>query len=52
MGLQWLRHSKHGRDTDRFILVWASEPYVQQYSDLHVRNAQSGVTMVEIERDW
>jgi hypothetical protein len=45
-------HSKHGRDTYRFILVRASEPYFQQYSDLRVMNAQSGITMVEIKRDW
>ena len=42
MGLLWLEHSKHARDTDRFILVQTSEPYVPQYDVLHVTNAQSG----------
>jgi hypothetical protein len=31
----------HRRDADRFILVQVYELYVQQYSDLCVRNAQS-----------
>jgi hypothetical protein len=36
--------------TQRFILVQASELYIQQYSYLRVRNAQSGITTVKIER--
>ena len=42
MGLRGLGHSKHERGTTRFILVLASEPYVQRYSDLRVMNAQLG----------
>jgi hypothetical protein len=30
------------KETHRFILVRASGPHVQQYSDLRVRNGQSG----------
>jgi hypothetical protein len=45
-------HSKHGTYTDWFILVQASEPYVQQYNDLLITNAQSEFSMVETKRDW
>ena len=41
MVLWWLGHSKHVRDSDRFILIRAFEPYVQQYGVLRlIRNAQ------------
>lgn len=52
MGFWWLGHSKHARDTDRFILVWASGPYVQQYGILLVRNVQSGDYNCGIKRVW
>jgi hypothetical protein len=39
-GFRWLGHSKHSRDTDRFILIPASEPYVKQYGVLCLTNAQ------------
>ena len=43
----WISDCSDTQNTQRhgqFILVWASEPYVWQYSVLRVRNAQSGVS--------
>lgn len=49
-GSSVVRTLKTLNDISDFILVRASEPYVQQYGVLHVRNAQSRVlTMVRIK---
>jgi hypothetical protein len=34
--------TQNAKETRRFILVRAFDPYVQQYSDLYVGNAQLG----------
>ena len=39
------------RDTSNFILVWASEPYVQLFGVLRVRNTQSGVLTMDESRE-
>jgi hypothetical protein len=34
-------NTQNTKGTQRFILVRASKPYIQQYGDLRVRNAES-----------
>ena len=43
--------TKKHRETQRSILVRASKPYVQQYSVLHIRNAQSRALTMEKSRE-
>jgi len=50
VGLRWLGHSRTRKGHNDFIMVRASEPYVQQSCDLRVRSAQSGITTMEIGR--
>jgi len=58
----WLSGGSDTQNTQRhmlFILVWASEPYVQQYGFLRVRNARSKVSynngvqrLIDTEGTW